>query len=111
MTDRVLEGTTALALTAIIAVIVISYTTAMLAGRLTGTILGHLLHGEQSPTGAAATRGPVRLVRGVTFAALMAVLTFPALDLAGVDTAFGLTSATLTAWRSARGSASRSSRS
>jgi small-conductance mechanosensitive channel len=99
MTDRVLGNTTALALlTAITVVVVIAYVAALLAGRVTGTFLGHLVHGEPPPTGTTSTERSVRIVRAVTFLGLVALLTFPALDLAGVDTAFGLTSATLTAW-------------
>src|SRR5690606_107030 len=60
-----------------------------LAGRLLRKVLGEV---PSDPQSARFVRGTVRLVRLMTFAVVMALLTFPALDLAGVPVAVGLQS-------------------
>jgi small conductance mechanosensitive channel len=98
MNERILAGTTSLALlTAVTVVIFVSYVTAVVAGRIAARILDRLAPVDE-PIDPILIRRPVRIVRGTTFLALIALLTLPALDAAGVDTAFGLTSTTLSAW-------------
>jgi small-conductance mechanosensitive channel len=99
MIERVFEGRPGLAVATAVAVVVfLAYVIAVVAGRIAIRILRHLTTADQSPTDTTVFRPAVRIVRGATFLGVIAVLTFPALDLVGVDVVVGLTSTTLSSW-------------
>jgi small-conductance mechanosensitive channel len=74
---------------------------ALLVGSLTRRLL-HAIEGERFHTQPFA-RATVRAVRRVTFILSVLVLSFPALDMAGVQLAAGLHQEDLTRWLSASG--------
>ena len=91
-----LEATAALALAALAAAAI-----ALLVGSLTRRLLLRI-EGERFQTQPIAN-ATVKAVRGVTFALLLRVLAFPALDLAGVELTAGLHYEDVTRWATESG--------
>jgi small conductance mechanosensitive channel len=84
---------------ALVASLAVAYVVAELAARLARTALLGMLRGEQ---GAGffgpIVRRPIRIVRATVFLAVLGALILPALEMAGVEVAVGLTPAALRAW-------------
>ena len=91
-----IEAVAAIAVAALAAIAI-----AILAGALTRRLL-HSIEGERFQTQPIA-RATVKAVRRVTFVLTLLVLTFPVLDLFGVDLAVGLHQEEVTGWVTRRG--------
>jgi small conductance mechanosensitive channel len=86
-------------LAALAAVAVIAYIAAELAGRIARGALVTILHRDQPPSFfSPIILRPIRVVRAAVFLAVLAALLLPALDVIGVPTGFGASSATLSQW-------------
>ena len=78
--------------------IVVVYVVAQLASRLARTALLAFVRHEHRQIPTSAIQQPVRLIRMAVFAVTALALLLPALELAGVRTAVGMTSRSLTVW-------------
>src|SRR5262245_52939925 len=85
-------------LMAMAAVFVLAYLIAELASRLARNVGQHLLGARGTGFHATSLARPLRLLRFAVFLLLVGVLTFPALELAGVQTLVGLHPRALLAW-------------
>ncbi len=87
------------ALTALAVVGVIAYAVAEVAARMTRTLLMALSGGDPAVVFRGPTvRRPIRITRTVIFAAVLAALLAPALEMVGVRLPIGVTSIALTRW-------------
>jgi small conductance mechanosensitive channel len=86
-------------LAALVAVAVIGYIVAEIAARFARGALTTILQRDQPiPFLSPIVRRPIRIVRLMVFLAVLAALLLPALEVAGVTTRVGLSSATLGDW-------------
>ena len=92
------------AIAALGAVVAVAYVAAELAGRAVRVALMGVLHAEESVSFfTPIVRRPIRVVRAAVFLLVLAVLAMPALEVAGVRTAVGITPAALGVWFFASG--------
>src|SRR5262245_3022261 len=83
-------------------VFVLAFVGAELTARITRRVGRHIL-GARSGFQTTSLLRPIRLVRAAVFLLLAGVLTFPALELAGVETFVGMHPHTLATWFFASG--------
>lgn len=105
MLTRLFEGPIELraALLAIVLTIAAAWLAARLVRRLTAAWLRSLVRDASLAVSSPQVRGPLRLVSAAAFLLVLAVLLFPAFEMAGLHPRFGVHLRTLATWTFASG--------